>query len=342
MTAAAVAAKGWCPGVLRPMASGDGLIVRVRPWCGAFSIAEARGLAEAAQRFGNGLLDLTRRANLQVRGVSDATLPGLQEALRALGLLDADAGAEAVRNVMVGPFAGADARALAAELSQALAGAQGPRDLPAKFGWLVDDAAAPSILDQRGDVALCVVPQGVAIRRGGQWIGVASRREAVAVALGASRPLAPLDRAPESLPPPMGIAVPFGRLEAGQFLDLLALAPEGGEVRLAPWRALYLDVPRAAARALGFIVEAGDPLLRIDACPGAPSCRSSTVDTRRDARRLAERGFAGTLHISGCAKGCARSAPADLVLVGEQGCYGVVHNGTTRDRAESYIAPDQL
>ena len=28
-----------------------------------------------------------------------------------------------------------------------------------------------------------------------------------------------------------------------------------------------------------------DPMLRIDACPGAPACRSSSVDTRRDARR---------------------------------------------------------
>jgi precorrin-3B synthase len=228
------------------------------------------------------------------------------------------------------------------ELSQALVSARGPRDLPAKFGWLVDDAAAPSILDRRGDVALCVMQDGVAIRRDGRWLGVASRRDAVAVALGEGRPLAPLARAPGNQPAPMGIAVPFGRLEARQFRDLLSLAPEGGEVRLAPWRALYLDVPRDAARALGFIVDAADPLLRIDACPGAPSCRSATVDTRRDAHRLAERGFAGTVHISGCAKGCARSAAAGLVLVGEQGRYGVIHNGTTRDRVESYIAPAEL
>ena len=32
----AIEVKGWCPGALQPMPSGDGLLVRVRPWCGAF------------------------------------------------------------------------------------------------------------------------------------------------------------------------------------------------------------------------------------------------------------------------------------------------------------------
>jgi precorrin-3B synthase len=53
-------------------------------------------------------------------------------------------------------------------------------------------------------------------------------------------------------------------------------------------------------------------------------------------------GFAGTIHVSGCAKGCARSAPADLVLVGKDGRYGIVRNGTARDPAGRAIAPDIL
>ena len=59
--------KGWCPGALKPMQSGDGLIVRVRPRCGMLSPDELIGLAEAAQRFGNGHIDLTRRATQSPR-----------------------------------------------------------------------------------------------------------------------------------------------------------------------------------------------------------------------------------------------------------------------------------
>ena len=82
--------KGWCPGALKPMQSGDGLIVRVRPRCGMLSPDELIVLAEAAQRFGNGHIDLTRRANLQIRGVSEETLPGLHEVIDRLGLLELD------------------------------------------------------------------------------------------------------------------------------------------------------------------------------------------------------------------------------------------------------------
>ena len=37
--------KGWCPGALRPMLSGDGLVLRVRPHGGRLSQAQAAGIA---------------------------------------------------------------------------------------------------------------------------------------------------------------------------------------------------------------------------------------------------------------------------------------------------------
>ncbi|MEM8578629.1 MAG: hypothetical protein AAGF60_12320, partial [Pseudomonadota bacterium] len=54
--------KGWCPGAHRPMLSGDGLVVRVRPFAGSLSQAQALGLCDLAERFGSGALDLTSRA----------------------------------------------------------------------------------------------------------------------------------------------------------------------------------------------------------------------------------------------------------------------------------------
>jgi precorrin-3B synthase len=343
-----VAVKGWCPGALRPMESGDGLIVRVRPWCSTLTLSQARGIADAAEAFGNGLIDLTRRANLQIRGVTEATLSGLHPALDRLNLLDSDAEAEGVRNVMVGPLAGGAARALAAELTTALTTDTGLRALPAKFGWLVDDSGIPSILDRSADVALCLMDQGVALRLGRRWVGLAPRDSAVASALALASnerlALAPLEAVPMMSAVPMGIVAPFGRLDALQLRQLVELAQEAGasEVRLSPWRALYFDRPVGGAERLGLIVDASDPLLRIDACPGAPSCRSASVDTRRDARRLAAKPFTGTIHVSGCSKGCARSTPADLVLVGDKGRYGVIRNGTTNDRIGSYVGADEL
>ena len=61
--------KGWCPGALRPMASGDGLIVRVKISGGRLDVGALRGLASLGRRCGAGAFDLSQRANLQMRGV---------------------------------------------------------------------------------------------------------------------------------------------------------------------------------------------------------------------------------------------------------------------------------
>ncbi len=98
--------KGWCPGALRPMMARDGLLVRLKITGGIVPARLALALADLAERHGNGLLDLSARANLQLRGVREESLTALLEGLKALELLDDDAGAEAVRNVLSSPLAG--------------------------------------------------------------------------------------------------------------------------------------------------------------------------------------------------------------------------------------------
>ena len=349
---AAFEVKGWCPGALRPMESGDGLLVRIKPWCGAFTLAQAAGLADIAARLGNGHIDLTRRANLQIRGLREDALPELHRALNGLGLLDADAATEAARNVMVGPLADVTVRVLAKALTQAIVADPRLATLPAKFGWLVDGGGPLSIVCERADVALAVTAEGIALRAAGTWRGVATPDRAVKAAIALTLGERPLLAAMNVVPAGgvrklgiqsgfCGIGVPFGRLEAAQLAALSKIAG-ASEIRLSPWRALYIDAPVPDVAALGLIVDESDPLLRIEACPGAPACKSSSVDTRHDARRLAARGFDGTIHVSGCAKGCARSTAADLTLIGEGGRYGVVHNGTTRGAIERIVEADAL
>ena len=403
---AAIEVRGWCPGALRPMLSGDGWIVRVRPRSATFGLDELAILADAARRFGNGHIDLTRRANLQIRGVSEATLPQLHEVIARLGLLDDSPDGEAVRNVMINPLAGIDpaevldVRSIGGELARLLASEKSLWALPTKFGFIVDGGGILGLAEQRGDVRLAAIADGpdsaVAVgletRVGVEWFGSISPGSAAAAAIetglafigAASREkrqrMRDLSRAglasirsaigprldalrenPLNADAPLikraglielgtgrlavGIAAPFGRVEADQFRMLAdAMAAHGvKEIRLSPWRALYAEVPSeqsgqsilVAAASVGLIVGPGDPLLQIEACPGAPGCQSTSLDTRGDGRRLAgllpRFGFTGTIHVSGCAKGCAKSGTSDLVLVGAEGRYGLVRNGTAQD-----------
>jgi precorrin-3B synthase len=54
------------------------------------------------------------------------------------------------------------------------------------------------------------------------------------------------------------------------------------------------------------------------------------------------RGYRGSIHVSGCAKGCARSLPSDLVLAGKAGAYQVIHSATTRGPVEYTIGAGEL
>ena len=60
MSAIAPSAKGWCPGALRPMETGDGLLARVRASAGRLSLDQAAAIADAAIACGNGALEPLR------------------------------------------------------------------------------------------------------------------------------------------------------------------------------------------------------------------------------------------------------------------------------------------
>jgi precorrin-3B synthase len=150
--------KGWCPGALRPMESGDGLIVRLKLTGGIAALDLAMRISDWSRRFGNGEIDLTARANLQIRGVRDATLPGLQDAIADVGLLDDNPDGEAIRNVIASPLAGIDPSAVldirpaVAALEARLTGDPGLYALPAKFCFAVDDGGRPGLDGVRADV----------------------------------------------------------------------------------------------------------------------------------------------------------------------------------------------
>ena len=160
------AIKGWCPGALRPMESGDGLIVRLKLTGGIVPLDLATRIAEWSRCFGNGEIDLTARANLQLRGITDESLPGLQQAILDAGLLDDNPDGEAIRNVIASPLAGLDPDALidirpmVAALEARLTADPRLYALPAKFCFAVDDGGAFGLGGVRADIRFEAVAEG--------------------------------------------------------------------------------------------------------------------------------------------------------------------------------------
>jgi precorrin-3B synthase len=149
----------------------------------------------------------------------------------------------------------------------------------------------------------------------------------------------------------LSIALPFGSMPAETFIALANAAASLGaaEIRFAPRRTLLvlgLSEPacaelRSAAASLGFVTDPADPRTKIAACPGAPACASGHIATRQIAEKIAKEAgdiFDPTfsLHVSGCAKGCAHPAEASLTLTGGEKGVGLVVSGTAKGLPAAY------
>ncbi|MGY6768239.1 precorrin-3B synthase [Komagataeibacter sp. NFXK3] len=150
--------RGWCPGLHTPMEAADGWLVRVRPPLGRLSAAQARIVAQAARTHGNGLIELTSRGNLQLRGLTPASARAFARDMADAGLASTDAATEARRALLISPLAGIDpeaapgAPALIHALDAALAGADTLRGLPAKFAIAVECGGYVPAGSLRGDI----------------------------------------------------------------------------------------------------------------------------------------------------------------------------------------------
>lgn len=149
----------------------------------------------------------------------------------------------------------------------------------------------------------------------------------------------------------IGIAVPVGRLQAGQMDALAQLAEEFGHSELRPtvWQNIVLPgVPEArvadavsAIRSIGFDVQASALTGCVVACSGNTGCRFSATDTKGHALHLSRTlnehvrlELPINVHLTGCPNSCAQHLVADIGLLGVQ----VPHGDRSVDGYHVYVA----
>lgn len=392
--------RGACPGLSAPMPTGDGLLVRLQP-IGTISLAAFAGLCAAAQRHGNGIVEVTSRGSIQVRGLSSRSAPLFAADVAALAIA-----AEEGVAVSCSPLCGIDAAeifdctALAAELRRTLATAGlGPKR-GAKISVAMDGGGALDLDCLVADVRLHAEAKDIfqvslggdranaallgAVAAANAITAVARLLEALAEhgrharmrdVIGAEG-IAPLRSAVADVLIPTrfresgkrvdnragrsaidthplrggllarGIGLAFGHADAAALEKLIAAGAEAGAsgVRTAPDRVLLMiglapeaaPMVAAAAERLGFVGRADDPRRFVAACAGAPVCTSAHIAARAIAPRVTDIAApyldgSRTIHISGCAKGCAHAAPAALTVVGTPDGCALVADGSASD-----------
>ncbi|AXF17025.1 precorrin-3B synthase [Paraburkholderia caledonica] len=191
-----------CPGLLRIVAARDGGICRIKLPGGELSAAQAEAIANASARHAAGVIELTNRANLQLRGVRAGHEAALVAALIDAGLgpkaasgssgmggtaptdssgedrdRDRDAhalnaaAADDVRNVMISPTAGRDpcalfdTRPLCSALLTLLQSEARFAALSPKFALLLDGGERLARVDHPHDVWLAAAQDSAGVVR---------------------------------------------------------------------------------------------------------------------------------------------------------------------------------
>ena len=147
--------RGACPGLSQPMPTGDGLLVRLTPTGATIRPEAFIALCAAARSCGNGVIEVTSRGSIQVRGLTERSVERLAAMIGRIDLPVSD-GPPVVCDCLAGLDGEEvlDAGALAAQLRGAIASVSFTADLEPKVSVAVDGGGAPHLDGVPADVRL--------------------------------------------------------------------------------------------------------------------------------------------------------------------------------------------
>lgn len=141
----------------------DSFMLRLRVPGAILNSYQMRGLADLAGRWGSGRVDITTRANLQIREFQPKNIVQILNALQALGLTSRGSGADNIRNITASPITGLDPRELcdvaplAGALHQYILNSRDMYDLPRKFNVAFDNGGSISVVADTNDIGFVAV-----------------------------------------------------------------------------------------------------------------------------------------------------------------------------------------
>ncbi|GAA3907238.1 precorrin-3B synthase [Streptomyces gulbargensis] len=187
-----------CPGALRLHPADDGRLARLRLPAGRLTPRQARVLADAAERLGDGRISVTSRGNAELRGLGEGCGTELAALLAGAGLLPSPRH-ERIRNIVASPAAGldglgtADVQLWARELDALLCAEPWTAALSGRFLFALDDGRG-DMTGLGADVTLVAVPdapdRGALLWSGGRALRVGGTDAARAAAAAAGAFLA--------------------------------------------------------------------------------------------------------------------------------------------------------
>lgn len=149
-----------CPGLFYGSRARDGILSRMRIPGGILNAQQCRTIADLVDRYSTGCLQVTNRANLQIRDLNSPVSDEVWQDLLKLGLASRRVEVDPIRNIMASPTAGIDrqqlldTRPLVKAWDDYLQTHPELSELSPKFSIGLDGGESVSIRDLRNDILL--------------------------------------------------------------------------------------------------------------------------------------------------------------------------------------------
>lgn len=138
----------------------EAFMCRLRIPGGVVKTFQLRELAKISQELTSGYVQITTRANLQLRLIEPKNAPEVLRRIQSVGLMSRGAGADNIRNLTCNPTAGIDPHELintlplCNELAQLIVNDRSLYDLPRKFNIAFDGGGLIGTVEDTNDIGL--------------------------------------------------------------------------------------------------------------------------------------------------------------------------------------------
>jgi ferredoxin-nitrite reductase len=149
-----------CPGLFYATSAQDGILSRIRIPGGILNWKQCGAIADLSDQFGGGAVQVTNRANLQIRQLQAGIPADILQYLQTLGLAAPLPALDGIRNIMSSPTAGIDPQAqldtrpLVKNWNRCLIDRPDFAVLSSKFSVCFDGGEAVSVGDRPNDITL--------------------------------------------------------------------------------------------------------------------------------------------------------------------------------------------
>lgn len=346
--------KGFCPSLRTPIEASDGLLLRIRPNMDYLSNQKLISLCNLSMNFGSGIMELTNRGSIQIRGIKKYNHEVFLNQIFKKGIINEQISAYN-SNVIINPFwENNDHNCMIYDkiirLQKKLP------SLPNKFGFVVDLGQRLMLKNISADIRIeRAQEEQFLIRADGStkgkivklkdinkfilemidWFLVNKNKDMKRMSELTSKRKLPSDWTkdesidsffnclPQNSKIGQILGIKLGRFKAKDLKKLIVKC-KSPRIRFTPFKMIVLEgVSNIKDRK--FIYNKKEPILNLSACSGKKFCSSASIDTFKIAKLIKNQSNK-KIHIAGCKKKCGTNKDTEIIFTGNEGFIDVFDN----------------